>query len=523
MAWATSMTAVPAVQAPAGPHGIAERPAHHGGAVRAAEHGEGALSPVGHRHLVAVPPAPRRGPAHRGRHLRRGGGPTELVGRSHHSHRRSLPRGTHDLGWRPWPTRPSSSSRTGVPSRSRRDPTAGSRRRRGAGGLVSGLAPLVIGTDTTWIAAALSPGDREAAAGGVIEAEGFRVRTLALDPEDQRQAYDEVCNATLWFVHHGLYALAREPSFGPDWWEAWSAYGRVNEAFARAVMEVAPDGATVLVQDYHLSLVGPLLRAERPDLRSVHFSHTPFAEPDGLHVLPPEPRRALLEGMAANRACGFHTRRWAAAFEASCDDAGVPRPATFVSPLAPDPDDIAATAGSKPCLEAAGLARRRARRPAADHEGRPHRALQEPPARLRRLRPPARASPRAPGAGGVRCLRLPVARGRAGLRRVPHRGRRRGGAAQPAVGHGHLAARPLRRLGRLPEVGGRPAAGRRAAREPDPRRPQPRRQGGPARQRPRRGAAAQHRGRQRGTSCRAPRGRSTPTTSSAPPMRSTGH
>ena len=29
--------------------------------------------------------------------------------------------------------------------------------------------------------------------------------------------YDEVCNATLWFVHHGLYALAREPSFGPRW------------------------------------------------------------------------------------------------------------------------------------------------------------------------------------------------------------------------------------------------------------------------------------------------------------------
>ena len=224
--------------------------------------------------------------------------------------------------------------------------------RRGAGGLVSGLAPLVIGTDSTWIAAALSPGDREAAADGVIEAEGFRVRTLALDPDDQRRAYDEVCNATLWFVHHGLYALAREPSFGPDWWEAWSAYRRVNEAFARAVMEVAPDGATVLVQDYHLSLVGPLLRAERPDLRSVHFSHTPFAEPDGLHVLPPEPRRELLEGMAANRSCGFHTRRWAAAFEASCDDAGVTRPATFVSPLAPDPDDIAATAGSKPCLEA---------------------------------------------------------------------------------------------------------------------------------------------------------------------------
>jgi len=224
--------------------------------------------------------------------------------------------------------------------------------KRGAGGLVSGLAPLVAGTSTTWIAAALSAGDREAAASGVIEADGFRVRTLALDPDDQRSAYDDVCNATLWFVHHGLYALAREPSFDPAWWAAWAAYERVNEAFARAVIEVAPQGATVLVQDYHLALVGPHLRRERPDLRSVHFSHTPFAGPDGLRVLPPAPRRALLEGMAANDACGFHTRRWADAFEAACDADGVPRPRTFVSPLAPDPDDIASTAGSKPCLDA---------------------------------------------------------------------------------------------------------------------------------------------------------------------------
>jgi trehalose 6-phosphate synthase len=55
--------------------------------------------------------------------------------------------------------------------------------------------------------------------------------------------------------------------------------------------------------------------------------------------------------MAAHHACGFHTGRWAQAFEASCDDAGVARPRTFVSPLAPDPDDMASTAGSKACLD----------------------------------------------------------------------------------------------------------------------------------------------------------------------------
>src|SRR5262249_53286866 len=46
--------------------------------------------------------------------------------------------------------------------------------KRGAGGLVSGLAPLVAGTGTVWIAAAMSDGDRAIAPQGVVEAEGFR-------------------------------------------------------------------------------------------------------------------------------------------------------------------------------------------------------------------------------------------------------------------------------------------------------------------------------------------------------------
>src|SRR5688572_1922446 len=49
--------------------------------------------------------------------------------------------------------------------------------KRGAGGLVSGIGPVVMGTGATWIAAAISEADREAAAGGVVEAEGFRVHS----------------------------------------------------------------------------------------------------------------------------------------------------------------------------------------------------------------------------------------------------------------------------------------------------------------------------------------------------------
>jgi trehalose 6-phosphate synthase len=223
---------------------------------------------------------------------------------------------------------------------------------RGAGGLVSGLAPLVTGTDAIWIAAAISDGDRAAADQGVVAAEGFRVRMLALDPEVYRAAYDVVCNATLWFLHHALYDLARRPRFDTRFREAWAAYRAVNESFADAVADAAPEGAAVLVQDYHLALVGSMLAGRRPDLRSVHFSHTPFAAPDTWRVLPPDLGREVLEGMAANHACGFHSRRWAASFEACCAEQLGHVPTTFVAPLAPDAADISAVAAGEACAAA---------------------------------------------------------------------------------------------------------------------------------------------------------------------------
>jgi trehalose 6-phosphate synthase len=231
--------------------------------------------------------------------------------------------------------------------------------RRGAGGLVSGLLPLVVGTDAVWIASAMSEADRAAAEQGVVEREGVRARLLALPPADFRAAYDVVGNATLWFVHHGLYDLGRRPRFETPWHAAWDAYRRVNERFADAVAESAPDGAAVLVQDYHLALMGPLVASRRPDVRCVHFSHTPFAGPDLLRVLPRAVRAELLGSMAGHHACGFHTERWRAGFEAACTDAGVVTPATFVAPLGPDPVDLATTAASERCDTALAALRAR--------------------------------------------------------------------------------------------------------------------------------------------------------------------
>jgi trehalose 6-phosphate synthase len=224
--------------------------------------------------------------------------------------------------------------------------------RRGAGGLVSGLGPAVVGTDTVWVAAAMTDADREAAESGLVEAEGFRIRSVVVDPAEYRMAYDVVANATLWFVHHGLFERATRPRFDTGWRRAWAAYRSVNTTFAAAVAEVAPDDAIVLVQDMHLTLLAEPLERDRPDLSTVHFTHTPFAGPDELRILPDDVAEALLEGMAAHDACGFHTQRWADAYRASCRAVLDLEPPAFVAPLSSDPDDLATVAASAQCATA---------------------------------------------------------------------------------------------------------------------------------------------------------------------------
>ena len=224
--------------------------------------------------------------------------------------------------------------------------------RRAAGGFAATTAALLDGSGTTWIAAAMTDGDRMAAQRGAADVEGFHLRLLSPDPDDYRAFYDVVSNSILWFLHHGLFDLSRRPTFDHHFRQAWDRYRAVSATFADAVSEEAPDGAAVLVQDYHLSLLGRMIAERRPDLDAVHFSHTPFCGPTSIRVLPDDVAGELVEGMGGFAACGFHCDRWANTFAASCREVGREPPPTFVAPIGPHPDDIGAAAASKACHEA---------------------------------------------------------------------------------------------------------------------------------------------------------------------------
>lgn len=217
---------------------------------------------------------------------------------------------------------------------------------RGGGGLVAALGSVVSGSGATWIAAAGPEGGPD---GGLIEAEGFRVRPVGIDADRYRRYYDVVANATLWFLHHHLFDLARRPGFDRRWRSAWDSFVSVNDDFAHVVADEAPDGATVVVHDYHLPLVGQALARLRPDLATAHFHHTPFCDPDALSTLPDDVAAQMLEGMAGFGACGFHATRWAAAFEDCCRVVLGRVPPTFVSPAPIDAEGLARAAASEEC------------------------------------------------------------------------------------------------------------------------------------------------------------------------------
>ena len=206
---------------------------------------------------------------------------------------------------------------------------------RTGGGLVASIRPAIEGHKAMWIAGSVG---EEPVPDAIFD--DLSVHSVTIDEATYRKYYEIIANGTLWFLHHNLFDMARRPRIDRHWWEAWHSYCTVNEAFARRVASVAPEDAVVLVHDYHLPLLGSILRSERPDLSSIHFHHTPFADRNTISVIPQPALDVLLGGLAGYDACGFHSQRWADNFSLCCADALGHVPKTFVSAAAPDENEL---------------------------------------------------------------------------------------------------------------------------------------------------------------------------------------
>ena len=219
--------------------------------------------------------------------------------------------------------------------------------RRGAGGLVTALGPLVSHHDVTWIASAISDEDRVVAREGVVEETArdgsrYRLHLIAHPPEAYDLYYNVIANPVLWFVQHDLWNRKQDPD--GDLTHAWKdGYVRVNEAFAAAVVdELEQEPAAVFFHDYHLYLAPALVRARRPEAPLAHFTHIPWVGPDGWSVLPEAIARSIHEGLLATDVAGFHTERWRAAFLESARALGLEPDEERVTahPISIDPNEF---------------------------------------------------------------------------------------------------------------------------------------------------------------------------------------
>jgi trehalose 6-phosphate synthase len=213
--------------------------------------------------------------------------------------------------------------------------------KRGAGGLVTALMGLAEHLDdAVWVCAAATQADADVAteheghsveiafdpqpqlvdAGSDDETFGptINVRYVDVDADRHEAFYTQIANPLLWFVQHGLYGLASDPTINAETHRAFTeGYVAVNEQFADAVAdEIEGRGGrvVVLLQDYHFYLVAERVRSRCPDAVISHFVHIPWPSPNEWRVLPPEMRDPLLRGLLGSDVVAFHTRRFARNF-----------------------------------------------------------------------------------------------------------------------------------------------------------------------------------------------------------------
>ena len=194
------------------------------------------------------------------------------------------------------------------------------RPRRGSGGLVTALSQVGRHVPVTWIAAAMSEGDRRAADDSKLlraaagDDDSMRLRFASVDRSVFEQAYNVIANPFLWFLQHQMWNLPERPNIDASVMRAWDrGYVTLNEAFAAAVLAQARGDRRprIMLHDYHLYLAAQGIRRARPGAVLSHFTHIPWP-PSSIWLTIAAPiREQIALGMLANDVVGFQTDRYA--------------------------------------------------------------------------------------------------------------------------------------------------------------------------------------------------------------------
>ncbi len=177
---------------------------------------------------------------------------------------------------------------------------------RPASGMATAIDSVMAACGGTWVAHGGGNADKEHAEdddglGVPVDDPKYRLRRVWMSRDEEEGYYNIVSNTMFWPLCHTVYV---RPVFDE---EAWKQYREINERFAGAILEEIGDRqAFVWLQDYHLSLVPPILKKARSDLVTAHFWHIPWPQNETFRACPW--KKEVLEGLLANDLIGFHSR-----------------------------------------------------------------------------------------------------------------------------------------------------------------------------------------------------------------------
>jgi trehalose 6-phosphate synthase len=177
---------------------------------------------------------------------------------------------------------------------------------RPASGLVTALDPVLKASQGVWIAHGSGEADKD-----VVDKNdrvkvppdnpSYHLRRVWLSKKQEDGYYYGFANSSLWPLSHIVYV---RPTFNPN---HWNEYVKVNEKFARALVdEVGGGKALIWIQDYHLALAPKFIKEKNPDLITGHFWHIPWPNPEAFRICPW--KKEILQGLLANDLLGFHIK-----------------------------------------------------------------------------------------------------------------------------------------------------------------------------------------------------------------------
>jgi trehalose 6-phosphate synthase len=176
-----------------------------------------------------------------------------------------------------------------------------------ASGMITAIEPVLEACGGIWIASGTGDADRETvnAANKVEvppEEPKYTLKRVWLTKEEEDHYYYGFSNEGLWPLCHIAHT---RPTFRKN---DWLFYKKVNEDFARAVIEEVKDEVNpfILIQDYHFALLPELIKNEKPDARIALFWHIPWPNPESFGICPWQ--KEILSGMLGADLIGFHTQ-----------------------------------------------------------------------------------------------------------------------------------------------------------------------------------------------------------------------